>query len=391
MHSETLRPSVLLVTMGTDYIAPARMPFELQRAGFHVTLLAPRTSLAAHTAGVDRLGLFPDGVTLQQWVHMLASAIEASEPALILPGDDNTVRTLMMLVLDPPTGLSPAIQEKLGIVIRRSLGDPAGWLDSIDKARLFELARRDGIAVADGAIATTEDDAVDIAKRVGYPVIVRSTFGSGGAGAARCDSAGAVRAALRGFDPPAAWSPRGVPRFVVQQWIEGDVVNRASLAWNGREVAGFTRGRLQTHPGPLGPGSVVEFLGIPAVTETTGALFARVGMHGLVGTQYIIASDTGVPYLIEVNRRMLPATHSGSLIGIDLASALFAAVGGRDWDGPRDLPLGRGKRLALFPQEWYRDAASPWLRTLPNDAPWRDPALFVAMLKLPLAQPSGAH
>jgi hypothetical protein len=55
-----------------------------------------------------------------------------------------------------------------------------------------------------------------------------------------------------------------MPRFVVQRWIEGDVVNRASLAWNGREVAGFTRGRLQTHPGPLGPGSVVEFSGIPA-------------------------------------------------------------------------------------------------------------------------------
>jgi hypothetical protein len=163
MHSETLRPSVLLVTMGTDYIAPARMPFELQRAGFHVTLLAPRASLAAHTAGVDRLGLFPDGVTLQQWIHMLVSAIDASEPALILPGDDNTVRTLMMLVLDPPNGLNAAIQDKLGIVIRRSLGDPAGWLDSIDKARLFELARRDGIAVADGAVVTTEDDAVDIA------------------------------------------------------------------------------------------------------------------------------------------------------------------------------------------------------------------------------------
>ena len=40
-------------------------------------------------------------------------------------------------------------------------------------------------------------------------------------------------------------------------------------------------------------------------------------------------------------------------------------------------------RLALFPQEWYRDAASVWLQTLPVDAPWHDPAVLAAMLRLP--------
>jgi len=64
------------------------------------------------------------------------------------------------------------------------------------------------------------------------------------------------------------------------------------------------------------------------------------------------------------------------------AFALAAALAGRDWDGPADLPQGPGLRLALFPQEFYRDPGSAWLRTLPSDAPWDDPGLFATMLKL---------
>jgi hypothetical protein len=369
--------------MGSDYIAPARMPFELRRAGFRVALLAPRDALASHTAFLDRVGYFPEDVRLFEWVCIVAGAIRATDPALVLPGDDITLRTLMQLVLDPPTGLDAETLDELGVVIRRSLGDPSGWLDSIDKSRLFELARRHGIAVADGAIATSEERAVAIAGELGCPVIVRSAFGTAGSGAARCESAGAIRAAMRGFATPDTWVPQGEPRFVVQRWIAGAVVTRASVAWNGRELCGVTRGRLETYPSPLGSASVVEFAGIPAVTGATDTLFSQVGMHGLVGTQFIIDAKTRIPHLIEVNRRMLPATHAGTLVGIDLAAALFAAVGGQEWAGPKDLPAGPGKRLALFPQEWYRDEGSSWLRTLPSDAPWHDPKLFAAMLRLP--------
>jgi Carbamoyl-phosphate synthase L chain, ATP binding domain len=375
--------------MGMDYIAPARMPFELQRAGFRVAMLCPANALAAQTEFVDQIGYFPENVSFQQWVSIVAATVHAVDPALILPGDDITLRTLMQLVLDPPMGLRSDIRNALGELIRHSLGNPAGWMDTIDKSRLFELAQRNGIAVADGGIAVDGDAAISIAANIGYPVILRQMFGSAGRGAARCDSDTDVRKALAGFPQPDAWSPQGVQRMVVQRWIDGDVVNRASVAWDGRELAGFTRGRLATYPGPLGPASVVECAGIPAVTEATRVLFALVGMHGLIGTQFIVERPTGIPYLVEVNRRMLPATHAGAMVGVDLAAALFAAVNGAEWTGPSDLPHGPGMRLALFPQEWYRDMNSTWLRTLPSDAPWQDPQLLSAMLHLPY--PSGGE
>ena len=380
-----MTPSLLIVTMGTDAVAPARMPYELSSAGFNVTLLAPRDALATHTAFVDKIGYFPPDVTLYQWVQAVAGAVRAVRPALILPGDDVAVRTLMQLALRPPEGLRSDVSDELAGVIRRSLGPPSSWTDSIDKSRLFDVARRAGVPIADGDVAERENDAVAIAAHLGYPVIVRPSRGSGGKGSARCDSEAELRSAIRIAPSPDGLDTGEPQRFVIQRFIDGRVVNRAALAWHGVEIAGFTRGRLETHPGPLGPASVVEFVGLPAVRDANLRLFAALDLHGLAGAQYMIEPDRGAALLIEIHRRMLPATHAGGLVGVDLAAALRACVDGVSWTGPTDLPGGTGRRIALFPQEWYRDPESAWLATLPSDAPWHDPRLFEAMLKIPYA------
>jgi hypothetical protein len=128
-------PWLLVVTVGIDYVAPARMPRDLQRAGFKVALLAPESSLAAHTAFVDRVAYFPEATNLLEWIRALAAAIRAVDPLLILPGDDIALRTMMQLVLDPPAGIDPAMQSELETVAAgRSVIPSAGSIRSTRRA-----------------------------------------------------------------------------------------------------------------------------------------------------------------------------------------------------------------------------------------------------------------
>ena len=374
-------PRVLVATLAIDYPAPARLPFELKRAGCDVALFAPAGSLAAHTPYVDRRAIAAGRATTVAWTELLLREIAAFDPAIVLPGDDAMVRMLLGLALDPPPG---AASSRIVDLVRASLGDLDRVVDSIDKTRLFEIARSAGLSVADGGIAHGADDAVSIAESLGYPVVVRAGSGTGGSGTSRCESADAVAVAVRKVRVPEGWMPARPQRLLVQRWVDGPVIVRASLAWRGDEIAGATRGRLATYPSALGPGSAVVFAGIPSIADATRTLLRALEATGFIGIQFIVEPGTGTPLLLEINRRMVPATYGSGYVGIDQVRALAALLRGERWSGPDDLPPGPGPRLALFPQEWYRDPESAWLADLPCDAPWHDPALFRAMLRLPV-------
>jgi len=89
-----------------------------------------------------------------------------------------------------------------------------------------------------------------------------------------------------------------------------------------------------------------------------------------------IRDASGAVHLIEINPR---ATQGGTLAfgkGRDLPAALAACIApaaGMRPAIPNDL-------VALFPREWQRDPASPYLKSAFHDVPWDDPAVLLAAL-----------
>jgi predicted ATP-grasp superfamily ATP-dependent carboligase len=377
------QPTVLLVTFGMDYIAPARMPGELKRAGFKVALLAPRGALCTQTRHVDSLNLMPDEQSLPAWIEALAELARATRARLLLPGDDATVQVLMQITREPLPALRPGVQTELVALIRSSLGDPAGYLDSIDKGRLARRARTLGLPVPPGETVAGADDAVRVAAAVGYPVVVRPMTGSSARGVRVCGSATEVRAAMENLPESSALVPAGTHRALVQHMIRGQPINRPALAWEGREIAGFCRLRVRPPPELPGFGSVSRYAVLPDVAALNRRLLQGLGASGFVATEFRLDAATGTPYLIEINRRMVPAAHTGARVGVDLAAALATVIASEEWTGATDLPVENERTLALFPQEWLRDRTSSDLQQRPTDAPWDDPALFRAMLRLP--------
>ena len=88
------------------------------------------------------------------------------------------------------------------------------------------------------------------------------------------------------------------------------------------------------------------------------------------------ASQTGSPYLIEINPRATQVGHLTLGPGRDLPAALYAAVSGQIVQPA--LKVTEKDTITLFPREWITNPASAFLRTGYHDVPWEEPQLVRA-------------
>jgi len=356
------------------------MPAALHHAGFEVTLLAPLGALAAHSRHVTRSRLLPENATAQEWLFALIAAVAAVEPTIILPGDEMSLRLMQGIVCDPPPGPQPEAIKDLSALIVHSLGASRFYEAGVDKALLQPLVQAAGIRVPDFAVARSPEEAVEAARELGVRVIVKPSDGTGGSDVIDCDSPQAAGAAFRRILGRAERNPAmgREPSIMIQRRIDGLMVPRSSVAFRGKELAGFARERLQTIA-PHRGSTVVRYVHAPELATFSRAAACALEITGFFAIEYCVERTTGHAYLIDLTRRMAPPTHTGNLVGVDLCAALAAALQGEEVE-PLDLPESSSRMMTLFPQEFWRDPKSAALRQYPSDVPWNDPALWRELL-----------
>jgi hypothetical protein len=381
---------VLLVSTAARWYGTERMPRTLAKAGFEVTLLTPRNSLAESSRFVRRVAYLADHTTPLDWIQAVAATVRAISPALIVPCDDVSFRLLAMLVVAPPPRLQPGVQSELATLIRASLGDPAHYRASVDKTLLSDAAARSGVRVPPHAVITTFDEGEVFAAGHGYPVVVKRPYSTAGDGVRIAASAAELRDAMAtlGVPDPADFETDASGRLLVQEHVDGHNCYHEIAALEGRLLAGYAGDRLQTFGGVTSPATVVRYRDAPDLRAMSERLVAAFRTTGLFTSEYIVERDTGTPYLIDIERRIGPATHCGSVMNVDLCAALAAAMRGVSSPSRAGLDPGDERVFVQFPGEWLRDPQSRWLRQYPVDVPWDDPELLDAMLTQPRERPA---
>jgi len=375
---------VLLVSTATRWYGTARTPRALSKAGFDVTLLTPRKSLAETSRFVSRVAYLPDHATPLEWIHAVAATVRAVSPRQMMPCDDVSFRLLAMLAFSPPPQMQPRLQAELADLVRRSLGDAEYYRASVDKTLIYAAAARAGVRVPDHVVIASVDDALGFADRHGYPLVVKRPYTTAGDGVRIVDNEAALRDAVSILAAPNVddLEPDASRRLVVQRYIAGSICYQNVAAWQGRYLAGYAGDRLEAHGGPMTPGTVVRYRDSPPLREFSIKLVEAFGMTGLFTSEYIIEKATGLPYLIEINRRISPGTHFGAVMNVDLCAALYAAMHDGISPSRSRLDTGEERIFVQFPAEWLRNPQSAWLRRHPVDVPWDDPELLDAMLAL---------
>src|SRR5581483_8927584 len=122
---------------------------------------------------------------------------------------------------------------------------------------------------------------------------------------------------------------------------------------------------------------LLEHEEVSAAVERVVCALKLSGIHGF---DFILDSEAAHAHLIEINPRATQCGHLTLGPGRDLPAALYSAVSGQPL---RPAPkITENDTIALFPQEWWRDEASPFLRSAFHDVPWQAPDFVQACIQV---------
>jgi len=318
----------------------------------------------------------------------LRDALSISRPDLIIACDDRAVQNLLRLrELEP--------QSAQARLVGHSLGAPDNYPAMISRASFMKEAQALGICVPETIALTKESQIEPALAKIGLPAVLKADGSWGGDGVAIVHTREEAIAAWRKLSTPlstlrslARTLRRGDihhflaairpvrPVVSIQHFVAGTPATTAFSAWNG-DVSATIHMDVVVSQGVTGPASVlrrVECADMEGAARAIARRFALSGLHGLD----FIRDAAGRVHLLEINPRATQTSYLALGHGHDLLAGLVASASGRG-QAPR-FPTTTNNLIALFPQEWARDSASPYLKTAYHDIPWEDPGLLRACI-----------
>ncbi len=243
----------------------------------------------------------------------------------------------------------------------RILGTSADAIDTAEDRRRFEaIARHLGISQPASGTATSTEEALAVAERVGYPVLVRPSYVLGGRAMAIMYDAGALRDYFAKAARVAPEHPVLIDRFL-EDAFEADV---DAIADGTTCMIGGVMQHIEDagiHSGDSAcvlPPYLIGEREIEEMRRHTKALAQALGVVGLINVQYAIKD--GVVYCLEVNprgSRTVPFVSKAT--GVSLAKLAAGVMAGRSL-----AQLGFTEEVEL-PYVAVKEAVFPFIK-LPN-------------------------
>jgi carbamoyl-phosphate synthase large subunit len=264
--------------------------------------------------------------------------------------------------------------ERAGV---RILGTPPDAIDRAEDRERFEaLLEKLGLERPPAGLARSEEEAVDVAARIGYPVLVRPSYVLGG----RAMEIVHDVASLRGYMHNAVKASPEHPVLVDRFLADATEVDVDAICDGTRVVVGGIMEHIEqagVHSGDsacsLPPYSLTKTV-IDQILESTRALALELGVRGLMNVQYAVKD--GRLFVIEVNpRASRTVPFVSKAIGRPLAKLGALVMAGRtleELDFTEEIwPRHYSVKEAVFP--FVKFPARSWASTPTSAAPTRRP------------------
>lgn len=349
------------------------LPPVLRSAGFEVDVVTLPSPHFRHRIGLRTVKRLPDRRSLL----VAAAELDRVRPYdWIIIGDDDT-----LLALRDSPDLSQAQKTLLAPVTAEEhlwrLGSKVGQAEALSRA---------GVTHPSSRAVKSEDQAVEAATQIGWPVFLKADAGSAGRAVAKCENADELRREWRRLvdsdrsNPTGAQTGGSAYPAIVQQAIPGTMLDLSGIFFDGRLIH-FTNALGNEMPGRIGMSSVRRYrpsaAGDAQVVGALGAIGRTMGIHGFANIS-AIEDRNGVRWYFEVDLRPTIWAPYGAEFGDDpvyrlrewfdrgeaLANTPFAAAENRQ-------PT-QGRAIACFTRQSRRDLVRNRASVL-RDVPWYNP------------------
>jgi predicted ATP-grasp superfamily ATP-dependent carboligase len=206
--------------------------------------------------------------------------------------------------------------------------DAGAYARLSDKGAVAELARAHGIAIPTGAEASSEGEALERARELGWPVMLKPVHSVARDAGGRLRKQGAERAA----DPEslrAAWRRAVAPgRALVQRIVPGRGEGLFLLRARGQTIASFAHRRLREKPPEGGLSVLRESIAVaPDRLRRVEAVLDAAGFEGAAMAEFRCDGENA--WLMEFNARLWGSLQLALDAGVDFPRLLVElALGG---------------------------------------------------------------
>lgn len=328
-------------------------------------------------------------------------AIDAADPKLIIPADDLATMHLHEL---HSRKQKAAKGNKLCELIERSLGAACSFEMVRARSAFIQAVREEGIRAPRTEVIADHNALMNWIGQMSFPFVLKANGTSGGIGVGVVNTveeaaqvfrrlqappklARSVKHALVDRDLTLLWPSLSRQLHVVnaQEFIRGHEATSAIACWKG-EVLASLHFEVIEKTSSNGHATVVRRIDHPEMSFAAEKIARRLELSGFHGLDFMLEAGTGNAHLIEINPRTTQVGHLALGPGQHLAAALYTAITGDEAE-PSE-PITTSDTIALFPQEWKRDSASPYLLSAYHDVPWEEPKLLRACVSDQTSQPA---
>lgn len=391
--SKKQKKRILILATDPAWIAISRLPFALKRAQLEVCAYCPRNSYLAQSESLDVCHTYFKAFRrLPKFFYITALLqIRKSGADIIIPGDEQAALLLQQLANASRT--IPFLKHTHRL-IRDSLYPRSTDPIVLHKEAFIERCHQWEVRAPENIPIRDHNDAMEKARALGYPVMLKASHGSGGSGVHICRSEKELSAKLQSLLPQhvplTTQFMRAVKnlvfinsldgyrrQFSLQQYVPGSVGMCPFVALNGVLLAANPMLKVRCHPPPTGPSSVVKGYNDPEIVSFVRTLVQQLGYSGFGSIDFVIGED-GKAYVIELNPRPVPVSHFSGEFGNDLALCFGLALNGSR------VPRSAFHEflVALYPNELRRDPDSEFIRDAHHDVPLAEPRLREALKRV---------